>query len=619
MKKEIPHLDIVVDIKKAEKEKNIDDAVNDTVDEIIMEDTAEAVLDEMPRLKNEDEIEKIEKVKPLIKNLDINICVLERQEAKEQLIEYSNKINDAVKPYNLRAFVEPKGEGERSYEKEFDVFFDKVKDHLDENQEVSDKKYIEECSKEEQEITNEEYTEMCPTFIYPEIEKIDEEKLKKTNNDLKDIKEEINIECKNENTKKILDELLLSSKALIDFCINKKNGNEDNAFEQIKIVHNDINDSLCQSANNIYKEKIEFFKDRPEKGELERKIENTIFDAQGIKTVLELALIKGGLSEAGYKVIIDKEATGIVVSTNRSGYDSPVILIPPDAEKNGLQLIRLVAHEVGRHVTTNIYNEKQGFNGMMGKGWDVANEGISKRSEAEVAKEMLGEEFCDFEISAEPYYILAMEKIRGEKNQDGKYENGWNYAKTFKYIYNLKLREELYKNEYFNIREQFKKLDNDDEKKNLTKVIREMKEKSEETAKKTAQRTCLRTFKGFNPKKGGKYYPQDKIYFEGEVKMLELEKAESVEEFEEHLRLSRVDPEFVPYLIKMGAYTHKKGLQIAKDVAKEIWKDEELPIKETMQGEKRYELFLPYLNDFMEKYYKDELYNLYDQKYKDDE
>ena len=615
MEKEMSYLDISSDIKKAKEEKNIDDAV----DEIIMEDAAEAVLDEIPYLKNEDEIEKIEKAKSLIKNLDINMNVLERQEAKEQLIEYSNKINDVVRPYSLRAFVEPKGEGERSYEEEFDVFFEKIKDYLDKDQNVSDEKYIKKCSKEKQEITDKEYAEMCPTFIYPEIEKIDEEKLKKTNNDLKDIKEEIDIECKNENTKKILDELLLSSKALIDFCINKKNGNENDAFEQIKIVHNDISDSLCQSANNIYKEKLGFFKNRPEKGELERKLENTIFDAQGIKTVLELALIKGGLSEAGYKVVIDKNVTGIIVSTNRSGYDCPVILIPPNAEKNGLQLMRLVAHEIGRHVTTNIYNEKQGFNGTMGKGWDVANEGISKRSEARVAKEMLGEEFCDFEISAEPYYILAMEKIRGEKNQDGKYENGWNYAKTFKYIYNLKLREELYKNEYFNIGEPFKNLDNDDEKKALTKKNKEIKEKSEDTAKKIAQKTCLRTFKGFNPKEGGRYYPQDKIYFEGEVKMLELEKAKSVEEFEECLRLLRVDPEFVPSLIKIGAYTHKKGLQIAKDVAKEIWKDEELPIKETMQGEKRYELFLPYLSEFMEKYYKDELYNFYDKNNKNDE
>ncbi|MCK4651368.1 hypothetical protein KAT08_04305 [Candidatus Babeliales bacterium] len=604
------YVDIASDIKKAKAEKNVDDAV----DEITAENIAEAILDEMPYLKNEDEIEKVEKVKPVIENLDMNISATEKREAKEQLVKYSNEINKIVKPYNLRVFVEPKGEGEQSYEKEFNVFFEKIKDRLDEDQELFDEKYIEKCSKEEQEITNEEYAEMCPTFIYPEIKKLDEEKLEKANNDLEDIEKEINIECKNENTKKILDELLLSSKALIDFCIDKKNDNDEDAFEQIKIVHNDISDSLCQSANNLYKEKLKFFKDRPEKCELEKKLENTKFDAQSIKTILELALIKGELSDAGYEVIIDKDVTNIIVSINRPGYDCPVILIPPNAEKNGLQLMRLVAHEVGRHVTTNIYNEKQGFNGTMGKGWDVVNEGISKRSEVEEAKEILGEEFYDYEISAEPYYVLAMEKIRGRKNEKGKYEDGWNYAKVFKYIYNLKLREDLYKNEYSNLKEQLKNLKNDDERKTLTKEIKEMEEKSKAVAKTIAKKTCLRTFKGFNPKEGGRYYPQDKIYFEGEIKMLELEKVKSAKEFEKYLRLSRVDPEFVQYLIKMGAYTREKGLQIAKDVAKEIWKNEELPIKKTMQGNKRYELFLPYLSEFMEKYYKDDLYNLYNKK-----
>ncbi|MCK5123342.1 MAG: hypothetical protein KAQ87_04330 [Candidatus Pacebacteria bacterium] len=617
MKKETSYLDIASEIKKAKAEEEI----NDTVDEIITEDIAEAVLDEMPcsKKENRDETGKIEEIKFMVEDLNINVNTIEKREAKKQLIEYSNRINDIVKPYGPRALVEPKGEEGRNYEKEFDAFFEKIKNHLDEDQEVSDEEYIEKCSKEEQEITNEEYTEMCPTFIYPEIEKLDEEKLKETSNELEDIEKEINVECKNENTKKILDELLLSSNALIDFCINKKNGNDKNAFEQIKIVHNDINDNLCQSANDIYKEKLKFFKDRPEKGKLEKKLEDTMFDAQGIKTVLELALIKGKLSDAGYKVFIDKNITGIIVSTNRSGYDCPVILIPPDAEKNGLQLMRLVAHEIGRHVTTNIYNEKQGFNGTMGKGWNVVNEGISKRSEARVAKEMLKEEFCDFEISAEPYYILAMEKIRGEKNKNGEYKNGWNYAKTFKYIYNLKLREELYKNEYNNTKEQLDIANNDNEKKVLIKEIEKVEEKSKRIAKKIAKKNCLRTFKGFNPKEGGKYYPQDKIYFEGEVKMLELEEAESVEEFEECLRLLRVDPMFVPYLIRMGAYTDKKGLQIAEDVAKEIWKDKELPIKERMQGDKKYELFLPYLDEFMEKYYRDELYNFYDQENKNDE
>jgi hypothetical protein len=61
---------------------------------------------------------------------------------------------------------------------------------------------------------------------------------------------------------------------------------------------------------------------------------------------------------------------------------------------------------------------------------------------------VLGDSFHDYEINADPYYVMAMEKIRGGKNGEGKYENGWNYAKVFKYIYDLNLEENLCGNGY---------------------------------------------------------------------------------------------------------------------------------------------------------------------------
>jgi len=532
----------------------------------------------------------------------------------KELMEYSNKIHEIMKSYDSEYFIEPEGEEGRSFDEEFDLFFDKIKDYLDEDSDISDDEYLKICSSEDQKISDEEYAEMCPIFTYPNMDEIDEKKLEKAKNDLEELEKEINIECKNEDVKKIVDEIFLLSRARIGFYESLKSGDSNKAFEQVKVLRGEADDNLYKNANDVYREKLKFHKHRPEKSELEKRLENTEFDAQGIRTVFELAIIKGELFDGGYKVAIDKNVTNILVSTDRPGYDSPVVLIPFNEKKNGLQLMKLVAHEIGRHVTTNIYNEKQGFEGTMGKGWNVVNEGISKRSEREVAGEILGEECYDFEIITEPYYVLAMEKIRGKRNQEGQYENGWNYAKTFKYIYNLRFKDELYKNGYNNLKGQLDAMSVDDEKEIIIKKNKELEEKSKAIAKKTAKMICRRTFKGFNPKEGGKYNPGDKIYFEGEVKMLELEKAKSVEEFEECLRLSRVDPEFVPYLIKMGAYTYKKGLQIAKDVAKEIWKDEELPIKETMQGNKRYELFLPYLSEFMEKHYRDELYNLYDSK-----
>ncbi len=202
MKKEISYLDISSDIKKAKEEE----VVNNTVDKIITEDIADAIGDEMPNFKNEnrDEIGITENIESVVEKLDINFDVIERQEAKEKLIEYSNKINDYMKPYGLRTFVEPKGEGGIDYNKEFDSFYEKIKDYLDEDQNISDEEFIEKCSSKNQEIADREYADMCPTFIYPEIENIDEEKLKETKKKLEELKDEIDIECKNENTKKYL-------------------------------------------------------------------------------------------------------------------------------------------------------------------------------------------------------------------------------------------------------------------------------------------------------------------------------------------------------------------------------------------------------------------------------
>ncbi|MFA6097651.1 MAG: hypothetical protein WC788_08585 [Candidatus Paceibacterota bacterium] len=141
-----------------------------------------------------------------------------------------------------------------------------------------------------------------------------------------------------------------------------------------------------------------------------------------------------------------------------------------------------------------------------------------------------------------------------------------------------------------------------------------IKEKCEKEAINTAKRICLRTFRGFDPKSGGKYLSKDRIYFGGETELFDLENAGSIREFEKYVRLSRVDPKFILYLIKMGAYAYDRGLKAAKDVAKTIWKDLDLPNKEVLQGKKDYELFLPYFSEFMEKYYKDDLYNLYDKQ-----
>ena len=468
----------------------------------------------------------------------------------KELMEYSNEINENVGKYDTLSFIEPKGKNGVSYDKEFSSFFEKIEDHLDEEKYLSDDKY----------------SEMCPTFTYPGIEEIDEKDLENKKLELRKVEEKIK-KCENENVSKIAFELLELGNAKIDFHKYLKDGDSESAFECSKIIWGDIDDNLCQKADEAYKQKIEFLKNKSEKTESENILENNEFDAEDIKHYFELAITKAGLGDSGYEVVIDNSVTNLRVSTQNPKYDHPVVLIPPNRKVNGIHLLELISHEIGRHVVTNIYNEKQGFKETMGKDWNVFNEGISLKSEREIKEVVLGDSVENFDYDIDQaYYILAMEKIK----------DGWNFAKVFKYLYDLSYEEELYKCKFYDLENKYENLDtkNNDIKEEIANLKKQSKEKAIDISKKK----CLRVFRGFNPKEGGKYLPKDIIYFKGEIEVQKMEQIEHGEDLEKYLRLSRVDPKFIPYLIKMNAYVDEKGLEMAKDVAKQIWQDKGWPV-----------------------------------------
>ena len=469
----------------------------------------------------------------------------------KELMWYSNEINKNVGKYDTLFFIEPKGVDGISYEEEFKSFFEKIEDHLDEEEYLSDDKY----------------SKMCPTFTYPEIEnQIDEKDLESRKMELKKIEKKIE-KCENENVSKIAFELLELGNAKIDFHKYLRDGDLENAFECSKIIWGDIDDDLCQKADEAHKQKIEFLKNKGEKTELENILENNEFNAEDIKHYFELAITKAGLGDSGYEVVIDNSVTNLRVSTENPKYDHPVVLIPPDRKVNGVRLLELIAHEIGRHVVTNIYNEKQGFKETMGKDWNVFNEGISLKSEREIKKVVFGDSVENFDYDIDhAYYILAMEKIK----------DGWNFAKVFKFLYDLSYEEELYKCKYYDLENKYKNLDTENE--DMKEKIANLKKKSREEAIDVSKKKCLRVFRGFNPKEGEKYCPKDTIYFRGEVEVSKMEQIEHGEDLEKYLRLSRVDPKFIPYLIKMNAYVDEKGLEMAKDVATQIWQGKGWPV-----------------------------------------
>lgn len=268
-----------------------------------------------------------------------------------KLIKYLKEIHKTIGDYDtLLFFIEPKGGDYTSYEKEFVLFLKKSKKDFN----------------------------YCPTFIYPEIEKLDIKNIDAVILKLNKIREKIKKECADNNITKIIFELLKIAEAKINFLKELKAGNLKTAFKYSKIVYGDIDKKLCKNAIEAYKKNIEFLKYKPEKSKLEKTLEKNKFKAQEIKKYFELALAETELKHSGYKVIISN-VSNIKIGDNSPRYNHPVVLIPHDRELNGITLLQLIAHEIGRHATANFYHKKQGFVGEIGRGWSIFSEGMVKK------------------------------------------------------------------------------------------------------------------------------------------------------------------------------------------------------------------------------------------------
>lgn len=339
-----------------------------------MENAIEEMSDESVSRSIEDEAESygMAETEMMIKSLDLDESKTGKEKTRKELkelMDYSKEISAITDKFDLLVTIEPKGENGRDMKEEFEAFYQKIKENLSSEKNLSD----------------EEYLKMCPTFTYPGKGKIDQVEIRDVEMKLQELERRAG-SLENENAKVIVSDLIKMGMSKLSFYEHFAKGESDQAFEQSKNYYGDVSDDLCKKANEIYEDKIEYLKNRPEKSELENELEDSEFNAEEIRTYFELALIKAGLKDGGYKVVIDNEISNIRVSAKTPKYDHGVVLIPADKKVSGIRMLELCAHEIGLHVTTNYYNEKNGFKGPMGEGWDTVNEGVSKRSELEIKK-----------------------------------------------------------------------------------------------------------------------------------------------------------------------------------------------------------------------------------------
>lgn len=439
---------------------------------------------------------------------------------KKELIKYLTEIDKVGSNYEMvYDYFEPSGANGKTFKEEFSLFLD-VRDKESKNKK---NKY-------------------CPVFTYPKLKKISIKKIERDIKKLENIKGEVR-KGKNEDIKIVICKVIKNYKAKINILRELKKDNLEKAFNNIKFAYGDIDEELVKNAEKYYEEKIKFFKYSQKKyrrGIKEDKfLEKTYLNDKEIKEYFEISLEKARLKKGNFKVIIIKDAKAIDVRFNDSRYKQPVILVPKGRRVCMRKMFELITHEVGAHAISNFYNYKLGLKGLsIGKNWEMVHEGIALLNEVELRKKILG--VPDFKIKALPFFILAMNKAK----------KGCNFAEIYDYIYNLKYKEE---------RAQGNSVKN-----------------SKKEAAFRAKSTCRRIFRGFNPKnseKIGMYFSKDLSYLKGEIEARKMREAG----VDKYIYMSKVDPELIPNLIRLGIYEnceiYEKEINETKNVAIQIWKE----------------------------------------------
>lgn len=521
MKPEQPKIESTIEeIKKSASEMEVKNAA----EEFETEAVAEAIKNEMPidnkdGKEGEDELETTAETETLVSEMELNPEAKERRKTREKLIEYLEKIDEVGKKYStVYKYFEIYGSGGRSYDEEFDDFLEKRK----------------------------EDPEYCPTFEYPEIEKLDLEKVNIDKETLSEVKKELDKE-ENCDLKIICEKAIENIEDKIAMLESVKNRNFDNAFKYAVKAYGDINDELVKNAQSVYKAIIEKEKKselKPEKeSEIEKQLKSAIFTPEDFKSYFEMLIKKAGFEKDGWEVVITPKVKSLDVSSASKDYDHPVVRIPEKREEevDGLKFIKLLNHEF-THIITQTYNRRNGLGGVnIGVNYETFTEGIAKISEKEAEEEVFErpEPESAVVINAHPYYVLGIKKIK----------EGANFPQTFDYLFEL-YKKEL---EYEGIN----------------------KDEIEDKATKKIEAVCRRIFKGFNPAEGGKYFPKDKAYLEGELGALRMKKNGIVD----YLYQAKVDPELIPYLIRLGTFVRSKGFEISKQIVIQMWKDKDWPME----------------------------------------
>ena len=228
-------------------------------------------------------------------------------------------------------------------------------------------------------------------------------------------------------------------------------------------------DELVKFANAAYEADL---RPKPKKNETAEKLSGNTFNSRDLKEYFEYAIQLLGAKEWRVEISTKQQVITVYPENKKVG-------IPPRRKVDGIELLKLTAHEIGAHVGTTYTAESNGFGTTsLGKDASILQEGLAMLAEREIEQLILG-----YPENPGPYYVLGIQQAL---------ENGGDFWKTYDYLIDLRKKELIAQGR------SEKYID-----KNLQAVPR---------------RVLARIFRGsVDLSHGGYVYTKDKAYLEGEM------------------------------------------------------------------------------------------------------
>lgn len=270
------------------------------------------------------------------------------------------------------------------------------------------------------------------------------------------------------------------------------------------------------------------------------RLRSTWFSAEEIRTFFERACRL--LRLEAFSVVVSPTVSSITVKLHPEGGGAPVIAIPPGRVASGLEVLRLIAHEVGTHAVTNQAALALGLPLELGPDYETFQEGLATVNEIRAIAAVSGESVQAVTASEEtpPYYVLALDRV----------QRGGTFRDTFETLLMLHARVWLRTNVASPKAERIRyALDAWTETVPAADLLAWARETP--AVLKRVLDQCRRLYRGFHDLSGGgRAFFKDKMYFEGR----HLARAMEAAGVADALLKAKIDPWLAEHLAAVGIF-----------------------------------------------------------------